>query len=131
MFWKKKNKDPEEGKLFTAPPADRGAFRVYPSDENPVTLKVGNADLRASDISAGGISFDNKNFKVGSTYPLEITLPIIKETYMLETKIHKIDDKNICRCSILGLSEDQEDKIHSYILARQKEEIAENKGKSF
>ena len=136
MFWKKKNKDTEdkdmeEGKLFETPPADRGAFRVYPSKENPVILKVGDTDLMASDISAGGISFDNKNFKMGATYPLEITLPIIDKTFIVETKIHKIDDKNICRCSIVGLSEDQEDQIHSYILARQKEEIAESKGKSF
>ena len=126
MFWKKKNKD--EGKLFKAPPADRGAFRVYPSKENPVTIKVGDANLIAIDISAGGISFVNTDFKNGATYPLEITLPE-KETITVETTIHKIDVKNICRCSIVGLSEYQEDQIHSYILARQKEEIAQNKGK--
>ena len=95
MFWKKKNKD--EGKLFKAPPADRGAFRVYPSKENPVTIKVGDANLIAIDISAGGISFDNSNFKNGATYPLEIILPE-KETITVETTIHKIDDKNVCRC---------------------------------
>ena len=126
MFWKKKNKD--EGKLFKAPPADRGAFRVYPSKENPVTIKVGDVKLIAIDISAGGISFNNKNFKNGETYPLKIILPE-NETITVETTIHKIDEKNICRCSIVGLSEYQEDQIHSYILARQKEEIAQNKGK--
>lgn len=128
MFWKKKNKDTDEGKLFKAPPADRGAFRVYPSKENPVTIKVGDAKLIAIDISAGGISFDNTNFKIGATYPLEIILPE-KETINVETTIHKIDDKNICRCSIVGLSEYQEDQVHSYILSRQKEEMAQNKGK--
>jgi len=125
LFWKKKNKD--EGKLFKAPPADRGAFRVYPSKENPVTIKVGDVNIIAIDISAGGISFDNSNFKNGATYPLEIILPE-KETITVETTIHKIDDKNICRCSIVGLSEYQEDQIHSYILARQKEEMAQKKG---
>ena len=120
----KKNKD--EGKLFKAPPADRGAFRVYPSKENPVTIKVGEANLIAIDISAGGISFDNSNFKNGATYPLEIILPE-KETITVETTIHKIDDKNVCRCSIVGLSEYQEDQIHSYILARQKEEMAKKR----
>ena len=133
MFWKKKNKDEGEGegKLFETPDADRGAFRVYPSKDKPVNIKVGGNQLTACDISAGGISFENKNFTKDETYSLELTLPIINETYVLETKVHKIDDKDICRCSILGLSEDQEDKIHSYILARQKEEISENKGKSF
>ena len=92
MFWKKKNKD--EGKLFKAPPADRGAFRVYPSKENPVTIKVGDANLIAIDISAGGISFDNSNFKNGATYPLEIILPE-KETITVEATVHKIDDNRI------------------------------------
>ena len=99
LFWKKKNKDTEKGKLFETPDADRGAFRVYPSKENPVILKVGDNKLTASDISAGGISFSNNNFKTGETYPLEITLPIIKETSQLETKLHKIDDNNLWRCS--------------------------------
>ena len=129
MFWKKKSKDPGEGKLFKAPPADRGAFRVYPSKENPVTIKVGDAKLIAIDISAGGISFGNENFNIGATYPLEIILPE-KETITVETTIHKIDDKSVCRCSIVGLSEYQEDQIHSYILARQKEEIAQQKSKA-
>ena len=127
LFWKKKNKD--EGKLFKAPPADRWAFRVYPSKENPVTIKVGDAKLIAIDISAGGISFGNENFNIGATYPLEIILPE-KETITVETTIHKIDDKSVCRCSIVGLSEYQEDQIHSYILARQKEEIAQQKSKA-
>ena len=129
MFWKKKSKDSDEGKLFKAPPADRGAFRVYPSKENPVTIKVGDAKLIAIDISAGGISFGNENFNIGATYPLEIILPE-KETIIVETTVHKIDDNNICRCSIVGLSEYQEDQIHSYILARQKEEIAQQKSKA-
>ncbi len=47
------------------------------------------------------------------------------------TEILKIDDKDVCRCKIVGLSPDQEDTVHAYILARQKEEIAQKKGKSF
>jgi hypothetical protein len=128
LFWKKKTKNTNEGRLFKAPPTDRGAFRVYPSKENPVNIKVGDNKLIVIDISAGGISFNNNNFKNGATYPLEIILPE-KEPITVETTIHKIDDKNICRCSIVGLSEYQEDQIHSYILARQKEEMAQNKGK--
>tara|TARA_B100001123_G_C15175029_1_gene972986 strand:- start:691 stop:1086 length:396 start_codon:yes stop_codon:yes gene_type:complete len=130
LFWKKKNKDKDEGKLFKAPPADRGAFRVYPSKENPVKLKVGETDLTASDISAGGISFDNNNFKLGATYPMELNLPKGKGTFNLQTEVLKIDDQNVCRCKILGLSPEQEDVIHSYILDRQKEEIAEKKNKN-
>ena len=80
LFWKKKNKDEVEGKLFETPDADRGAFRVYPSKDKPVNIKVGGNQLTACDISAGGISFENKNFTKDETYSLELTLPIIIET---------------------------------------------------
>lgn len=128
LFWKKKSKDTGK-KLFKNPSETRGAFRVYPSKENPIIIKVGSTDLIAVDISAGGISFDNKKFKLGATYPLEITLPKGKGTFTVKTEILKIDDKDVCRCKIVGLSDDQEDQVHSYILSRQKEEIAQGKGR--
>lgn len=128
LFWKKKTKDTGK-KLFKNPSETRGAFRVYPSKENPLIIKVGSTELIAVDISAGGISFDNKKFKLGATYPLEITLPRGKGTFTVKTEVLKIDDKDVCRCKIVGLSDDQEDQVHSYILTRQKEEIAQSKGK--
>ena len=126
MFWKKKSKDTGP-KLFKKPPETRGAFRVYPTKDAPIMLKVGSTSLKASDISASGISFENKDFKLGKKYPMELTLPD-KKTMILETEILKIDDRNICRCQILGLNSNQEDAIHSYILGRQKEEIEKGKG---
>ena len=111
--------------MFKTPSEVRGSFRVYPSEENPILLKVGEAKLKAVDISAGGISFNNKEFELGASYPMQITLPKNKGNFTVETEILKIDEKNVCRCKIVGLSDEQEDAIHGYILARQKEEIAE------
>ncbi len=129
MFWKKKTKETGK-KLFKNPTETRGAFRVYPSKENPIILNVGSTSLNAVDISAGGVSFDNKSFKLGATYPMEMVLPQGKGSFNVKTEILKIDDRDVCRCKIVGLSPDQEDKIHSYILARQKEEIAQKKSPS-
>ena len=126
MFWKK-NKDKEKKGMFKSPSEVRGSFRVYPSDEHPILLKVGDVKLKAVDISAGGISFDNKDFILGEKYPMEITLPKGKGSFKVATEILKIDDTNVCRCKILNLNPNQEDAIHSYILDRQKEEIAEKK----
>ena len=127
MFWKKKNKE-TSNKLFKNPTTTRGAFRVYPSKEKPILLKIGSTPLSASDISASGVSFSNKDFKLGEKYSMELTLPN-DEIMKLETEILKIDEKNICRCKIIGLNPDQEDAIHFYILARQKEELAEKQQK--
>ena len=123
MFWKKKTKDTST-KLFKNPTATRGAFRVYPSKEKPILLKIGSTPINASDISASGISFANKDFKVGEKYSMELALPG-EQIMKLETEILKIDEGNVCRCKIMGLDSDQEDTIHYYILARQKEEIAQ------
>ena len=94
MFWKKKSKETGK-KLFKNPTETRGSFRVYPSKENPILLKVGSTSLNAVDISAGGISFDNKAFKLGAKYPMELTLPKGKGTYKVSTEILKIDEKNV------------------------------------
>ena len=127
MFWKKKNKE-TSNKLFKNPTTTRGAFRVYPSKEKPILLKIGSTPLNALDISASGVSFSNKDFKLGEKYSMELTLPN-DQTMELETEILKIDEKNICRCKIMGLNPEQEDAIHYYILARQKEELAEKQQK--
>ena len=125
MFWKKKTKDTST-KLFKNPTQTRGAFRVYPSKEKPILLKIGSTPINALDISASGISFANKDFKLGEKYSMELTLPN-EQIMKLETEILKIDEENVCRCKIMGLDSDQEDTIHYYILARQKEEIAQKK----
>ena len=115
--------------MFKMPAETRGAFRVYPSSQKPIVLVVGTTTLNAVDISSGGISFENKGFKSGTVYPMKISFPDIKSEVSVKTKILKIDDKNICRCSILEINEEEEDAIHSYVLSRQKEELAERKNK--
>ena len=93
MFWKKNKDKDKEKKMFESPSEVRGSFRVYPSEENPILLKVGDAKLKAVDISAGGISFDNKDFKLGTTYPMQIALPKNKGTYKIETEMFIISSK--------------------------------------
>ncbi len=129
MFWKKKKAEDEFGgkKLFKMPTETRGAFRVYPSKGNPIILKFDGKTVSAVDISSGGISFDNKGFQKGTSYTVEMTLPKDPEPITAKMVIIKIDEKEVCRCSISELSPEQEDQIHSYVLRRQKEELAEKK----
>ena len=124
MFWKKKNKENGPKKLFKMPTETRGAFRVYPSEENPILVKVDGKEMLAIEISSGGISFENQGFKLGATYSMEIKLPKDAKPIDAKAEVLKIDDTNICRCKILALNPEQEDDIHHYVLSRQKEEIA-------
>jgi hypothetical protein len=132
LFWKKKknnDESKEEKLLFKMPVETRGAFRVYPSKENPVNLKVSGVDLPALDLSAGGISFANKSFKKNVELPLSIQLPHLSHPIKVKVEILKIDDGDVCRAKIVGLSPQEEDDIHHYILTRQKEELEEKKYK--
>ena len=50
--------------MFEAPEGNRGTFRVYPSDDNPILIKIkGGKTSKAVDICAGGISFPNDNYE--------------------------------------------------------------------
>ena len=129
MFWNKKQKD-EDGKkkMFEVPEGNRGSFRCYPSDDAPILIKIkGGKTSKAVDICAGGISFPNDNYENGTTYDCKIKLTRDIEPFAAQVIIHKIDDKNICRCSIVDLTDEQDDLVHHYVLERQKEELEEKK----
>ena len=132
MFWKKNKKD-EGGKkkMFEMPEGNRGAFRVYPSDDEPILIKIkGGKTSKAVDICAGGISFPNDNYEKGATYDCKIKLSRELDPFPAKVIIHKIDDKDICRCSIVDMTDDQDDMVHHYVLERQKEEVEEKKKKT-
>ena len=131
MFWKKKGDsgDDKDKKLFEMPTETRGAFRVYPSKEEPVILKLegGKNTVHATDISSGGISFDNKGYKLNTTLSVEMSIPQLTKPLIGKLKIVKIDDKDSCKCIIQGMTPEQDDLVHNYVLKRQKEEIIEKK----
>lgn len=132
MFWKKKNKENDGKKrMFKMPTETRGAFRVYPSADAPIVLTIEGKKINAVDISSGGISFNNDDYKLKSTYDCGISLPTDGGGNPIAAKVQvlKIDDTNVCRCTVTGINQEQEDQIHHYVLERQKQELIEKKVK--
>ena len=129
MFWKNNNgsgKDTVSSTYFNAPSDSRLAFRVYPSKDDPLFLKVTGKQLRVFDISSTGIAFECSGFKDSTIHPVQLNLPEDSTTIfgiieIINTDI--IDGKNICRSKLYDLTTEQEDKIHRYVLGRQKEEL--------
>ena len=127
MFWKKKK---EEKKMFEVPEGNRGSYRVYPTDDEPILIKLkGGKTSKAVDICAGGISFPNDNHEIGSTHDCKIKLSRDVEPFAAKVIIHKIDDGNVCRCSITDTTDEQDDMVHHYVMERQKEDIIAKKTK--
>ena len=116
--------------MFEVPEGNRGAYRVYPSADSPILVKIkGGKTSKAVDICAGGISFPNDNYEVGSTHDCKIKLSRDVEPFAAKVIIHKIDDTDVCRCSITETTDEQDDMVHHYVMERQKEDIAKNKTK--
>ncbi|MBT3517809.1 MAG: hypothetical protein P8I98_05080 [Nitrospinaceae bacterium] len=127
MFWNKKK---EDKKMFEVPEGNRGSYRVYPSDDEPILIKIkGGKTSKAVDICAGGISFPNDDHEIGSTHECKIKLSRDVEPFAAKVIIHKIDDTNVCRCSITDTTDEIDDMVHHYVMGRQREDIQAKKTK--
>ena len=117
MFWKKKK---EEKKMFEVPEGNRGAYRVYPSADSPILVKIkGGKTSKAVDICAGGISFPNDSYEVGSTHDCKIKLSRDVEPFAAKVIIHKIVD-GVFFSSLICVR----DKIEEIIDSRTSDAIA-------
>ncbi|MCA9482721.1 MAG: PilZ domain-containing protein [Nitrospina sp.] len=127
MFWKKKSKgEPESQRII--PPADsRQAYRVAPSEEAPITLFTGGNSYEVLDISSGGLSLTSDDLNVGDDLDVEFNLPmgieLTAERISIRLKVLRRGRNNIYHCRFLDISPEKEDKIHKYVLERQKEEL--------
>ena len=127
MFWNKKK---EDKKMFEVPEGNRGSYRVYPSDDEPILIKIkGGKTSKAVDICAGGISFPNDDHEIGSIHECKIKLSRDVEPFTAKVTIHKIDDTNVCRCSITDTTDEIDDMVHHYVMGRQREDIQAKKTK--
>ena len=118
MFWKRKRNDSE---MFSYKTDDRRTFfRVCPSEEEPMVFQFGEKKVRVINISAGGLSFNNNDFSVKETHPVDFDLPGQDSKISTVLEIVGIDQKNICHCRFKGIEEDAVEEIHQYVLIRQK-----------
>jgi c-di-GMP-binding flagellar brake protein YcgR len=102
----------------------RSFFRVEPSGKEPIDASVGRHKYPVVDISAEGMRiYRNKDreLKIGEEYPFNLPLPLINE--VISGMIRVIDISHMSyQCGFVDLNSDEIEKIHLYILERQKEE---------
>ena len=120
MFSRKKNDlliEPiEEG--------GRSFFRVEPSGKEPIDASVGRHKYPVVDISAEGMRIyrnNDRELEIGEDYPFNMPLPLVNE--VISGMIRVIDISHMSyQCAFIELSREETEKIHSFILERQKEE---------
>ena len=148
MFWKRNNNwkeiksdllnplkkvekpDPE---LFVMKTKERrGSYRVQPSKDEPILFRLEDKTVEVKDISALGLSFKNENCSKGELFTANIDLPGLGPTVPATFQIIGIDQFNRCHCKFLRIDKAACERIHQYVLNRQKElarEIREMKKK--
>ncbi|MGV7222493.1 MAG: PilZ domain-containing protein [Nitrospinales bacterium] len=130
MFWKKKDKKKALG--FSAPKfGPRESFRVRPSLEEPLFISINKKSEPVFDISSGGISFVNTGLTLHKTYTAAFDLPDDGLPIIAEILIIRIKNDEICYAQFVGLSQKTEDRIHQYVLQRQKENMQSGKPPSW
>ncbi|QPJ62968.1 MAG: PilZ domain-containing protein [Candidatus Nitronauta litoralis] len=123
MFWKKKAEEGEGLKHIKVPPDSRQAYRISPSELDPIVVNSGKDSYDVADISSGGLSLISDKLKVEDELDITFTLPVSEDKIEARIKVLRVGRKNIRHCQFLGLQQKMEDKIHKYVLERQKEEL--------
>ena len=125
MFWKKRDKS-DDIVSFESNDA-RTSFRVSPLSTEPITLEFNGRPVLLKNIGAAGIAFGNRGFMKGDSQPVTFILPGENVKVSADARIVEIDSDGVCHCRFAGLSEDDYNAIHRYMLAVQIQEIREKK----
>jgi hypothetical protein len=104
-------------------------FRIQPSTTDPIVVRFGEEDVQVRDIGAAGLSFSDQHFSAGETRSSLIDLPGLGPTIQAELTIVSIDKKNACHCEFKEIQEPAVERIHQYVLKRQKEILQEKREK--
>ena len=104
----------------------RAFFRVKPSSKKTITVSIGRNRYKVKDIGSGGMGIyrrsEEKELERGKKYPFKITLPLIKEIISGIFRIVYISDR-VYHCIFVNLGIEEIEKIHHFVLERQKEEL--------
>jgi c-di-GMP-binding flagellar brake protein YcgR len=128
-LFSRKNNDPL---IVSIDQERRSTFRVEPSPERPIYVSIGHDRYQVKDIGAGGISIycrdKDKELEPGEKYPFKMTLPLTDEVVSGTLRIVDISG-SIYHGRFIDLSKEDREKIHLFVLEREKEELREKKGK--
>jgi c-di-GMP-binding flagellar brake protein YcgR len=104
----------------------RDFFRVE------LNISVGRNRYRLKNIGAAGIGIyrraEGKELELGEEYPFKMTLPLINEVISGIIRIVDISDRAY-HCQFIAPSEEDKEKIHMFVLERQKEELRERRAR--
>ena len=104
-------------------------FRIKPSRKDPIQVFVAPHTFLIQDIGAGGMAIyrgEERGLEIHKEYPFRMTLSLIDDEISGIFKIVNVTEK-VYHCVFIDLTYEQKEKIHLFVLERQKEEMREKK----
>jgi c-di-GMP-binding flagellar brake protein YcgR len=87
-----------------------------------VHLEAQGRRLPVVDVSAGGVAFRAKGPRPGQRFSGQLHLPG-EPPASVGLEVVKALDNGVCSCRIIEIGEKDRERIHQYVLRRQKEDL--------
>ncbi|MCB2187265.1 MAG: PilZ domain-containing protein [Deltaproteobacteria bacterium] len=110
-------------------PDRRAFFRVEPSEEEPVSFQTAEGRYAVVDLSAGGLSIVARDVEPGQRVKGRLWLPRQTTPVNIDLEIISLAAGDQARGSFADLGPKERERIHFYVLQRQKSEIEERRQK--
>lgn len=129
MFWKRKKNKPSDQDLFKLEfeEGPRYYFRVTTSPQKPVRFQVGQRLYNVEDISAGGMGLRGPGLANGQRLAGVLHLPGEESPVPLIMMLCNVSPNGLLGGQFTKIKEQDRERIHQYVLARQKEELEEQR----
>ena len=129
MFWKrKKNKPPTDDDFsLEYEEGPRYYYRVSTSPQRPVLLQVGDKLYQVEDISAGGLALRGPGLVSGQRLAGVLRLPGDEAPLPLIMVLRTVSPDGLAGGQIAKIKEQDRERIHMYVLARQKQALEERR----
>ena len=129
MFWKKKKNKPSDDDPFNLrfEEGPRYYFRVTTSAQNPVRFQVAQRFYNVEDISAGGMGLRGPGLASGQRLAGLLHLPGDDSPVPLIMVLCNQSPNGLMGGQFAKIKEQDRERIHQYVLTRQKEELEEQR----
>ena len=126
MFWKKK--EPETDTIVVESSDQRQSYRYVLKQGQRFQIEFKGETVWVTNISAGGLGFENKGFCLFDSDRIRFTLdiPDFKGDATIEAclRILKIDAGRTCHCIFDQCTSEHQELLHKYVLEMQKNDLA-------
>jgi len=131
LFWKRK-KDKKAELPFTLEYEEdqRSYYRVAPKVEEPLFLQTQGRRYSILDVSAGGLAFEGAGFSPGDSLAGLLVMPSGEQPIPIVLTILKaLPQKGMIACQFKKIKEEDRERVHQYVLKRQKEDLEKQRQK--